>query len=64
MAIKTQLLSFNEIDKLKSIVNGKWDIMQEKVDNLGKEVFEDVMEHEMALAKLETVNFEKSSNVT
>ena len=47
-----------EIFGLKSIVNDKWQTMADKVDGLRQEVFNEVVEHEMALAKLETFNFE------
>ena len=34
--------------------------MQQKVDNLANEVFEEVIEHEMALARLETFSFDQA----
>ena len=49
--------SKKEMTLLREIAQTKWAHMQQKVDNLAKEVFEEVMEHEMALAKLETFNF-------
>ena len=43
---------------MKDIVNIKWAKMEDKVANLAEEVFEEVVEHEMALAGLETFKFE------
>lgn len=37
----------------------KWQTMADKVDGLRQEVFNEVVEHEMALAKLESFNFEQ-----
>ena len=39
-------------------MNKKWDIMNEKMASLSQEVFDEVMEHEIALAKLESERFE------
>ena len=35
---------------LQEITKTKWAVMQQKVDNLANEVFEEVVQHEMALA--------------
>lgn len=45
---------------LKEIADTKWDEMSTKVQNLHKEVFEEIMEHEMALARLQTDELETS----
>ena len=46
-----------EVDALKDIANIKWEEMTERVDKLAKEVLAEVMEHEMALARLESFDF-------
>ena len=48
----------SEITHMKDIVNTKWQKVTEKIENLAQEVFDEVVEHEMALAKLETFDFE------
>ena len=40
------------------IANSKWDIMQKKVDSLASEVFEEVVQTEMALANLEVAQLD------
>ena len=45
---------------LKEIGASKWATLQEKVNNLGREVFEEVVETEMALAKFEEFSFGSS----
>ena len=44
---------------LRDLVNGQWDELRQKVNNLAQEVFEEVVEHEMALAGLEAANLDK-----
>lgn len=48
-----------EITKVKDLVNNKWEVMNKKMATLSQEVFDQVMEQEMALARLETANFDK-----
>ena len=38
-------------------MNEKWEPLRDKVGSLAQEVFDEVVEHEMALARLETFNF-------
>ena len=45
---------------LMNIADTKWYEMSTKVSNLHKEVFEEIMEHEMALARLQTEELENS----
>ena len=45
---------------MKDILSNRWQWVLEKVKNLAKEVFEEVMEQEMALAQLETVVLDDS----
>ena len=48
--------SKNELGLMKDILSNKWAKVEEKVSNLAKEVFEEVMEQEMALARMESVS--------
>lgn len=41
------------------MAQSKWTELQMKVDNLAEEVFNEVVEHEMALAQLDGVNLEE-----
>ena len=45
---------------MKDILSNRWQWVLDKVKNLAKEVFEEVMEQEMALAQLETVVLDDS----
>ncbi len=49
-----------EGEKLRDISNNKWDKYSHKVENLAKEVFEEVVEHEMVLAGLCDEDFEST----
>lgn len=51
-----QNFGVEEIKQLKKIANTGWPEMLSKVENLAQEVFEEVVEHEMALAGLEHAN--------
>ena len=54
MARECKQFNESEAVSLKDIVNSKWEQITSKIDNLANEVFDEVIEHEMALAKLET----------
>lgn len=41
---------------LKEVADGKWNSLTRRVANIHEEVFEEIMETEMALARLETQN--------
>ena len=41
---------------LKELADGKWNSLTRRVANIHEEVFEEIMETEMALARLETEN--------
>lgn len=48
----------SEIVLLKNFMNNQWDHYKVKVDNLAAEVFDEVLEYEMALAGLDVMKFE------
>ena len=48
----------SEIVLLKNFVNSQWDLYKIKIDNLAAEVFDEVLEYEMALAGLDVMKFE------
>ena len=53
VAKDSRIFSDTEIRSIKDVVNVKWEILSKKVSTLAEEVFEEVMEHELALCQLE-----------
>ena len=49
-----------ELFLLKEVLSEKWAVMEKKVENLGKEVFEEILETELALTRLQTKNLSDS----
>ena len=55
---KTKPFSDYEHNFIKELSSHKWDTMMDKVNKVSEEVFEQVIEAEMALAQLETEDIE------
>ena len=49
---------------MKDLVKNRWNQLTDRVNNLQGEVFDEIMEQEMALARLETANFDKIDKKT
>lgn len=56
--LESQLFTKRESERFKAVMNDEWPKLKAKVNNLANEVFEEVLEHEMALAGLTEVNLE------
>ena len=49
---------------MKDLVKNRWNQLTDRVNNLQSEVLDEIMEQEMALARLETANFDKIDKKT
>ena len=61
MALRTRLFTDKEIKTLKEIGDKKWHELQKKVAGLHDEVFTEIMQAEMELAKLEIEDLEEAA---